>query len=99
MLGAAMTQWSLPPRHSEAGALLPTAGRQVTNEAVTPAPKFGPLPAPIFIHFETLAMACVNFTMVTPIGLTGAFPATKIQAHLAPFSKEQMGSRAPLGFY
>jgi hypothetical protein len=35
--------------------------------------------------------------MITPIVLTGAFLATKIQAHLAPFSKLQMGSPSPLG--
>jgi hypothetical protein len=38
-----------------------------------PAPKVTPLPAQISILFKTLAMACVNFTTTTPIGLTGAF--------------------------
>jgi hypothetical protein len=38
-----------------------------------PAPKVALLTAPIFINFKTLAMACVNFTIITPIGLTGAF--------------------------
>jgi hypothetical protein len=52
---------------------LPAARREVTKGAVTPVPKVAPLPAQIFIHFKTLAMACVNFTITTPIGLTGAF--------------------------
>ncbi len=72
-LGGAMTLWLQLPRHSEAGAPLPAAGREVTKEAVTPAPKVIPLPAQIFILFRTLAMACVNFTTTMPIGLTGAF--------------------------
>jgi hypothetical protein len=38
-----------------------------------PAPKVVPLPAQIFIHFKTPAMVCVNYTITTPIGLTGAF--------------------------
>jgi hypothetical protein len=36
-----------------------------------PAPKVAPLPAQTFIPFKTLAMACVNFTIITPIWLTG----------------------------
>ncbi len=51
----------------------PAAGREVTNGAAMPAPKVAPLPAQIFIHFKTLAMACANFTITTLIGLTGAF--------------------------
>jgi hypothetical protein len=61
---AATTLRSQPPQHSEAGAPLPVAGREVTNEAVTPAPRVAPLLAPIFIHFKTLAMAYVNFTII-----------------------------------
>jgi hypothetical protein len=56
-----------------AGAPLPAVGREATNGAVTPAPKVAPLPTRIFIHSKTLAMACANFTIITPIGLTGAF--------------------------
>jgi hypothetical protein len=73
MLEAAMTLRSQLPRHSEAGALLPAAGREATKGVVTPAPKVAPLPTQFFTHFKTLAMACVNFTITTPIGLTGAF--------------------------
>ncbi len=73
MLGAARTPQSQPPRHSETGALLPAAGKVATKGVVTPTPKVVPLPAQIFIHFKTLAMARVNFTITTPIGLTGAF--------------------------
>jgi hypothetical protein len=72
-LGAAMTLQSQPPRHSKAGAPLPAAVRETTKGVVTPAPKVDPLPAQIFTHFKTLAMACVNFTITMPIGLTGAF--------------------------
>ncbi len=73
MLRAATTLQSQPPRHSGTGAPLPPAGREATKGAVTPVPKVAPLPAQIFTHFKTLAMACVNFTITTPIGLTGAF--------------------------
>jgi hypothetical protein len=55
------------------GALLLAAGREATKEVVLPAPKVAPLPAQIFILFKTLAMACTNFTITTPIGLTVAF--------------------------
>jgi hypothetical protein len=48
-------------------------GREATNGTVTPAPKVAPLPVQIFIHSKILAMACANFTIITPIGLTGAF--------------------------
>ncbi len=73
MLGAATTLRSQPPQHSEAGAPHPAAGREVTKGAVMPSLKVTPLPAQIFTHFKTLAMACANFTITTPIGLTGAF--------------------------
>jgi hypothetical protein len=72
-LGAATTLRSQPPQHSAAGAPLPAAGREATKGAVTPAPEVAPFPAQIFTHFKTLAMACVNFTITMPIGLTGAF--------------------------
>jgi hypothetical protein len=68
-----MTLQSQPPRHRETGTPLPAAGREATKGTVTPVPKVAPLPAQIFIHFKTLAMACVNFTITTPIGLTDAF--------------------------
>jgi hypothetical protein len=67
-LGVATTLQSQPPRHSEAGAPLPAAGREATKGAVTPASKVTPLPAQIFTQFKTLAMACVYFTITTPIG-------------------------------
>ncbi len=73
MLRVATTLRSQLPRHSEAGAPLPPAGREATKEAVMPAPKVAPLPAQIFILFRALAMACINFTTATPIGLTGGF--------------------------
>jgi hypothetical protein len=72
MLEAATTLQSQPPQLSVVGALLPTTGREATKGAATPAPKVAPLPAPIFIRFKTQAMASVNFTTTTPIGLTGA---------------------------
>jgi hypothetical protein len=64
---------SQPPRHSKAGAPLPAAVREVTKGVVTPTPKVAPLPAQIFTHFKTLAMACENFTITMAIGLAGAF--------------------------
>jgi hypothetical protein len=72
-LGAATILRSQPPRHSEAGAPLPAAGREATKGAVMPVPKVAPLPAQIFTPSRTLAMACANFTSTAPIGLTGAF--------------------------
>ncbi len=72
MLKVATTQQSQPPRHSAVGALLLTAGREATNGAVTPAPKVAPLPTQTSILSKTLAMAVVNFTITTPIRLTGA---------------------------
>jgi hypothetical protein len=48
-------------------------GREATKGAVTHAPKVAPFPAHIFIPSKTLEMVCVNFTIITPIGLTGAF--------------------------
>jgi hypothetical protein len=48
-------------------------GREATKGAVTLTPKVTPLPAQIFIPFKTLAMVCVNFPIITPIRLTGAF--------------------------
>jgi hypothetical protein len=71
MLGVATTLQSQPPRRSEVGVLLPAVGREVTKGAVTPAPKVAPLPAQTFIPFKTLAMACVNFTIIMSIRLTG----------------------------
>jgi hypothetical protein len=53
--------------------MLRAAGIEVTNRAVTPAPKVTPLPAQIFINSKTLAMACASFTIIMPIELTGAF--------------------------
>jgi hypothetical protein len=71
MLEVATFLRSWPPRLSDIGALLPTTGGEATNGAVTTAPKVAPPPAQIFIRFRTLAMACANFTITTPIGLTG----------------------------
>ncbi len=47
-----------------------------------------PLPAQIFTPSKTLAMACANFTIITPIGLTGAFRPVlgqKTNSPLDPF--------------
>jgi hypothetical protein len=72
MLGAATTVQSQSPQH-RVGALLLAMGSEATQGAVMPAPKISPLPTQIFIPLQTLAMACVNFTIITPIRLTGAF--------------------------
>jgi hypothetical protein len=73
MLEAATTLQPRPPRLSEVGALLPTAGGEATNRGVTPALKVTPSPAQISISFRTLAMVCANFIITTPTGLTGVF--------------------------
>ncbi len=73
----ALTQRSRSP--------LPAAGREATKGAVTPVPKVAPIPAQISILFRTLAMACVNITTTTPIGLTGAFrPVLGPKTNLLP---------------
>ncbi len=41
-LGVATIPWLQPPRHSEAGAPLPAAGREATKGAVTPVPSHPP---------------------------------------------------------
>ncbi len=69
MLEAATTLRSRPPRLSKVGALLPTVGGEATTGPVTPAPKVPPPPARISIPLRTLAMACANFKITTPIGL------------------------------
>jgi hypothetical protein len=71
MLKATTTLQSQLPRHSEVEALFLAAGREVTEGAVMPTAKFAPLPTRIFIPSKTLAMAGANFTIITPIRLTG----------------------------
>ncbi len=52
---------------------------------ITPAPKVAALPVQIFIHSKSLAMACANFTIIMPIGLTGAFrPVLGRKSNLLP---------------
>jgi hypothetical protein len=72
MLEAATTPQSKPPRLSAVGALLLTTGSEAKKRTATPSLKVAPLPALIFIHSKTLAMASVNFTSITPTRLTGA---------------------------
>jgi hypothetical protein len=74
MVKAADAQWDARGGHDPTVTAASTAaGREETKGAVTPVPKVAPLPAQIFIHLKTLPVACVNFTITTPIGLTGAF--------------------------
>jgi hypothetical protein len=94
MLGATTTLQSQLPPYSEVGALLPAMGSEATKGAVTPAPKVALLPAQIFITFKTLAMACVNFTIITLIGLTGAFrPVLGRQTNM-PLNHFQFGGQS-----
>ena len=53
----------------------PSSGKRGNKRGGTgnARPKSRLLPTQIFILFRTLAMACVNFTITTPTGLTGAF--------------------------
>jgi hypothetical protein len=71
MLEVATTLRSRPPRLSEVGALLPTAGGEAMNGAVTPAPKVPPPSRPDFHSFQNPGNACANFTITMPIELTG----------------------------
>jgi hypothetical protein len=75
------------------GALLPTAGREATNGAVTSTLKVAPPPAQIFIHFRTQAMACANFTITTPIGLTGVLHPVLGQKTSLPLNHFQFGGQ------
>jgi hypothetical protein len=82
MVKAADTLWDARGSHG------PTVAVASTQQSRSPAPssrkrgdkrggnarpKSPPLPAQISTLFRTLAMACANFTITTPIGLTGAF--------------------------
>jgi hypothetical protein len=64
-VAAALTQRSRSPA--------PNSGKRGDKGAVTPVPRVAPLSTQIFTPSRTLAMACANFTITTPIGLTGAF--------------------------
>jgi hypothetical protein len=71
MLRAATTPQSQPPQLSAVGAPLLTTGSEATKRAAMPALKVAPLPTLISIHFETLAIAFVNFTTTMPTRFTG----------------------------
>jgi hypothetical protein len=63
----------------------PNSEREATNEAVTPTPKVAHLPTLTFIIFKTLAVACVYFTITTPIRLTGMlYPVLSLKTSLPP---------------
>jgi hypothetical protein len=64
-VAAASTQRSRSPA--------PNSGKRGDKRGGNACPKVAPLPAQIFTPFRTLAMACANFTIITPIRLTGAF--------------------------
>jgi hypothetical protein len=64
-VAAALTQRSRSPA--------PSSRKRGDKRGGNARPKNHPLPAPISTLFRTLAMACVNFTITTPTGLTGAF--------------------------
>jgi hypothetical protein len=65
-VAAASTQRSRSPA--------PSSGKRGEKRSrPVPVPKVAPLPVQIFTPSRTLAMACANFTIITPIGLTGAF--------------------------
>jgi hypothetical protein len=55
------------------GSPAPSNRKRGNKRSGNPAPKVAPLPAQTFIPFKTLAIAWVNFTIITPIRLTGAF--------------------------
>ncbi len=81
-----LPQWW--PRCDARGGHGPTVAAASAQRSRSPAPsnpkradkrssnartKVAPLPAQIFIPFKTLEMACVNFTIIMAIRLTGAF--------------------------
>jgi hypothetical protein len=55
--------------------------------------KSPPLPVLIFTLFRTLAMACVNFTITTPIRLTGVFHPVLGQKTILPLNHFQFGGK------
>ncbi len=76
-IAAASTQRSRSPA--------PNSGKRGKKWGGNTRPKSHPLSGPIFSHFKTLAMACVNFTFIMPIGLTGAFrPVLGWKTNLLP---------------
>jgi hypothetical protein len=64
-VAAASTQRSRSPT--------PSSGKRGDKRGSNARPKSRPPSRPDFIPSRTLAMACANFTIITPIGLTGAF--------------------------
>jgi hypothetical protein len=64
-VAAASTQQSRSPA--------PSSKKRGDKRSGNACPKSHPLPVQIFIHSKTLAMACANFTIITPTGLTGVF--------------------------
>ncbi len=104
IFGSASSRPSLQHQESNCKNLnMPTPPKQVlrdilgtldlaTKEAVTPAPKVAHLPFQIFILFRTLAMACVNFTTTTPIGITGAFRPFLGRKTIPPLDPFRFGS-------
>ncbi len=70
------------------------AGREVTKGAVTPTPKVAPLPTQTFICSKTLAMGCVNFTITTPIRLTGVLCPVLCRKTSLPPNHLQFGSQS-----
>jgi hypothetical protein len=65
MAAAASTQRSRSPA--------PGSVKRGDKRGGNARPKSRPPSCPDFYSFQTLAMACANFTTTTPIGLTGAF--------------------------
>jgi hypothetical protein len=95
MVKAADALWDARGGHD------PTVAAATTQRSRSPAPNNGrrgdkrggnalsksrpPPPAQIFIRFITLAMACANFTITTPIGLTGVLhPVLGRKTNLPP---------------
>jgi hypothetical protein len=64
-VAAASTQRSRSPA--------PSSGKRGDKRGGNARPKSRPPFRPDSIPSKTLAMACANFTIITPIGLTGAF--------------------------
>ncbi len=69
----------------------PSSGKRINKRGDNVRPKSRPLPTQIFILFRTLAMACVNFTTTTSIGLTGAFHPVLGQKTNSPPDPFQFG--------
>ncbi len=72
----------------------PSNGKRGDKRRGNAHPKSRPPSHPVFIPFKTLAMACVNFTIITPIRLTVAFRLVLGRKTSMPPNRYQFGGKS-----